>query len=172
MGGVGLEIFPQASQFPSSIFSSATPSRQVQQPPLLPLRAATDLVHHEEVLEGLPIGKDQVPSVLHSFREDLLYLLSNDACVETAQWVKVVRAGLLLPQLFLWPMRSLAGTLFAGDDTRAVLPSPRPVRGLAELVGGPVAWAAHTGSAPEEQRLFRQGWFPDYVDGVICITPP
>lgn len=90
--------------------------------------------------------------------------------METAQWVKGVWTGLLLPQLFLWPMQK--GTLLTGDDTRAVLPSPQPVQGQAELVGGPVAWAAHTGSAREEQRLFRQGWFPDYVDRGICITPP
>lgn len=37
-----------------------------------------DLVHHQEVLYGFPIGEDHVSCVLHSLRQDLLHLLGND----------------------------------------------------------------------------------------------
>lgn len=40
----------------------------------------TDLVHHQEILYGLSIGKDHVSSVLHGFRQDLLHFLRDDTC--------------------------------------------------------------------------------------------
>lgn len=52
-------------------------------PPLCPLGSlqfplGTNLVHHQKVLYGVPVGKDHVSSVLHSLRQDLLHLLGDD----------------------------------------------------------------------------------------------
>lgn len=172
MGGASLETFPRRHNFPLPFSALQLPQARFDSfPALLPLRAATDLVHHQEVLQGLPIGKDQVPGVLHSFREDLLYLLSNDTYVETAQWVKLVWAGLLLPQLFLRPTRSSAGPCSLGttQGLSSLLPSLCRARQSSSEAPRP-----HTGSATEEQRLFRQGWFPDAV-GITplqCVAVP
>lgn len=46
--------------------------------PALPPAPITDLVHHQEVLYGFPIGKDYVSCVLHSLRQDLLHFLCDD----------------------------------------------------------------------------------------------
>ena len=47
--------------------------------------SSTDLVHHQEVLYGFPIGKDHISSVLHGLRQDLLHLLSDDTWGEASQ---------------------------------------------------------------------------------------
>lgn len=43
------------------------------------LCCSTDLVHNQEVLYGVPVGKHHVPRVLHGLGQNLLHVLGDDA---------------------------------------------------------------------------------------------
>lgn len=61
--------------------------------PPTPLPLSSDLIHHQEVLYGFPVGKDHISSVFHGFRQDLLHLLGNDTWRGSSQVVCVLLEG-------------------------------------------------------------------------------
>lgn len=59
----------------------------------------TDLVHHQEVFYGFPIGENHISRVLYGFRQDLLHLLGDDTWGGTSQ--VCMRGGNDYPQYLI-----------------------------------------------------------------------
>lgn len=56
-----------------------------------------------------------------------------------------------------------------GIKQRLSSPSPQPGQGQAELIKRPHCLGSPQTTASQlwKKRLFRQGWFPDHVDGYV-----